>query len=73
VTHTCNPSYSGGRDQEVCSSKPGQEIVHETLSLKTLHKNGTGGVAQGEDPEYKPQYCKRKRRYLTGIWLYKSL
>jgi hypothetical protein len=22
VAHTCNPSYSGGRDQEDCSSKP---------------------------------------------------
>jgi hypothetical protein len=22
VDHTCNPSYSGGRDQEDCSSKP---------------------------------------------------
>jgi hypothetical protein len=24
VAHACNPSYSGGRDQEVCSSKPAQ-------------------------------------------------
>jgi hypothetical protein len=24
VAHTCNPSYSGGRDQEDCSSKPPQ-------------------------------------------------
>jgi hypothetical protein len=23
---------------------------------KTLHKNRAGGVAQGEDPEFKPQY-----------------
>jgi hypothetical protein len=31
VAHTCNPSYSGGRDQEdLC---PGQ-IVQETLSRK---------------------------------------
>jgi hypothetical protein len=22
VAHTCNPSYSGGRDQEDCGSKP---------------------------------------------------
>jgi hypothetical protein len=22
VAHACNPSYSGGRDQEDCSSKP---------------------------------------------------
>jgi hypothetical protein len=24
VAHTCNPRYSGGRDQEDCSSKPTQ-------------------------------------------------
>jgi hypothetical protein len=24
VAHTCNPRYSGGRDQEDCSSKPDQ-------------------------------------------------
>jgi hypothetical protein len=36
-------------------SQPGQ-IVWETLSRKTLHKNRAGGVAQGEGPEFKPQY-----------------
>jgi hypothetical protein len=25
VTHTCNPNYSEGRDQEDCGSKPAQE------------------------------------------------
>jgi hypothetical protein len=30
VAHTCNPSFSGGRDKEV-PSQPGQ-IVPETLS-----------------------------------------
>jgi hypothetical protein len=40
-------------------SQPGQ-IVHETYSQKTLHKNRVGGVAQGEDPEFKPQYHKKK-------------
>jgi hypothetical protein len=24
--HACNPSYSGGSDQEDCDSKPAQEI-----------------------------------------------
>jgi hypothetical protein len=38
-------------------SQPGQ-IVHETLSRKTLHKNRDGGVAQGEGSEFKPQYSK---------------
>jgi hypothetical protein len=36
-----------------------RQIVHETLSRKTLHKNRAGGVAQGEGPEFKPKYCKK--------------
>jgi hypothetical protein len=36
--------------------------VHETLSQKTLHKNRAGGVAQGEGPEFKPQYYKKKNK-----------
>jgi hypothetical protein len=38
-------------------SQPGQ-TVGETLSQKILHKNVAGGVAQGEGPEFKPQYHK---------------
>jgi hypothetical protein len=38
--HTCNPSYSGGRDQEDGSSKPDGQIVLETLSQKTHHEKG---------------------------------
>jgi hypothetical protein len=45
-------------------SQPGQ-IVHKTLSQKTLHKKkkrGASGVAQGVGLEFKPQYCKKKRK-----------
>jgi hypothetical protein len=28
---------------------------------KTHHKNRAGGVVQDEDPEFKPQYCKKKK------------
>jgi hypothetical protein len=35
-----------------------EQIVGETLSPKTLHKNRAGRVAQGEGPEFKPWYCK---------------
>jgi hypothetical protein len=31
VAYACNPSYSGGRDQENLSSRPVGQIVHETL------------------------------------------
>jgi hypothetical protein len=38
----------------VVGSQPGQ-IVLEILSRKTLHKKA-GGVAQGADPEFKPEH-----------------
>jgi hypothetical protein len=37
-----------------------RQIVLKTLSKK---KNPiTGGVAQGVGPEFKPQYCKKKKK-----------
>jgi hypothetical protein len=62
VAHTYNPSYSGGRDQEDCGLKPAGQIVHETLFKKTHHKHRTGGVVQGEGPEFKLQNCKKKKK-----------
>jgi hypothetical protein len=43
------------------SSQLGQ-IVQETLSQKTLHKNRAGEVAEGEGPDFKLQYHKKKKR-----------
>jgi hypothetical protein len=37
-----------------------RQIVLKTLSQKTLHKNRAGGMTQGEGPEFKPQYRKKK-------------
>jgi hypothetical protein len=34
VAQVCNPSYSGGRDQEDWGLKPAWANSHETLSLK---------------------------------------
>jgi hypothetical protein len=34
VAHACNPSYSGGRDQENHSLNPAQQVVWEILSQK---------------------------------------
>jgi hypothetical protein len=55
----------------VVQSQPGQ-IVHKTVFLKTLLKNRAGGVAQGEGPEFKPQYHQKKHfvKYdLKFVWL----
>jgi hypothetical protein len=55
VAYTCNPSYSGGRDQEDCGSKPAWEnSLQDPILKKTHHKNRADGMAQGEGPEFKP-------------------
>jgi hypothetical protein len=63
VAHTCNPSYSGGRDQEDCGSKPEQanSLRDPILKKKKSHTKRAGGVAQGVGPEFKLQYGKKKK------------
>jgi hypothetical protein len=60
VAHTCNPSYSGSRDQKDCSSKPAQ--ANRPYLKNPVTKNWAGGVDQGETPEFKPQYCRKKKK-----------
>jgi hypothetical protein len=45
MAHAYNPSYSGGRNQEEHSWKPGQ-IVCETLSQRNPSQKRACGVAQ---------------------------
>jgi hypothetical protein len=52
MAHTCNPSYTGGRDQEDC----------KTLSWKNPPQKRADGVVQGVGPEFKPQYHKKKKK-----------
>jgi hypothetical protein len=57
VAHACNPSYSGGRDQEDHSLKPAwANSSCDSILKKPITKNWTGGLAQGESPEFKPQF-----------------
>jgi hypothetical protein len=46
MAHTCNPSYSGGRNQNNCGSTPAPQIVRKTLSQKHPSQKRTGRVAQ---------------------------
>jgi hypothetical protein len=51
VAHACNPSYSGGRDQEDHSLKPAQaSSSRDPVLKKNLHRKRAGEVAQGVDP-----------------------
>jgi hypothetical protein len=63
VANACNPSYSGGRDQEDLGSKPVQANSLLDPILKNPIKKVIGGVAQGIDPEFK--YCKNKTKKPT--------
>jgi hypothetical protein len=68
VAHACNPGYSGGRDQEGCGSKPAWANSSTRPYLeKPFTKNKAGGVAQGEGPEFKPQYRKKKKKRIRTI------
>jgi hypothetical protein len=34
---------------------------------KPFTKSRAGGVIQGEGPEFKPQYCKKKNKIIGGM------
>jgi hypothetical protein len=63
VAHVYNPSYSGGRDQKDCFSKPAKVNSFQDPILKSPYENKAGGVAQGEGYEFKPQYHKNKNSF----------
>jgi hypothetical protein len=62
--NACNPSYSGGRDQEDLGSKPVQASSSQDPIWKTSQKRA-GGAAQlvralFSKHEFKPQCCEKK-------------
>jgi hypothetical protein len=62
VAHACNPSYSGGRDQEGHSSKPAWANSSWAPLLKNPSQKWAGGVVQGVGYEFKPSYWKKKEK-----------
>jgi hypothetical protein len=46
MAHTCNPIYSGGRDQEGCGSKPAQANSLQDPISKISNTKRAGGVAK---------------------------
>jgi hypothetical protein len=57
VAHAWNPSYSGGSRFKATLGK-----YQDPISKNLITKNWAGGVAQGEGPEFKPQYHKKKKK-----------
>jgi hypothetical protein len=71
VAHACNPSYAGGRDQEIRVQSQPRQIVCKTLFQKIYHTHTqikmAGGMAQCVDAEFKLQYCEKKSSYNAGL------
>jgi hypothetical protein len=68
VVYACNPSYSGGRDQEDCGSKPAwANSARDSILKKYPSQKRAGEVAQGVGPEFKPQY---KNIYIYIFYVY---
>jgi hypothetical protein len=66
-THTCNPSYSGGRDQEDHSSKPTwANSSRDPISKKPNTKKRAGGVAEGVGPEFCTLSTGKKKKKKTS-------
>jgi hypothetical protein len=69
--HACNPSYSGGRDQEDSGLKPAwANSSWDTTSRKkkqTQIRRKASRVAQGVGLEFKSQYHKKRRILLPGL------
>jgi hypothetical protein len=76
VAHAYNPSYSGDRDQEDCSSKPTQaNSSWDPISKKPFTKKETGRVAQGVDPstaEKKEKYMAPQKVQVDKVILFKK-
>jgi SET domain-containing protein len=65
VAHACNPSYSGGRDQEDHSSKQAlANSSQDRISKKKKQKknNHYGEVAQGVGPQVQTPVPKKKKK-----------
>jgi hypothetical protein len=67
VAYACNTNYSGVRDQEDHSSKPAWGNSSQDPILKKPITKRVGGVAQNVGPEFKHQYCKKKKLHVEDI------
>jgi hypothetical protein len=68
VAHICNPSYSGGRNEEDHSTKPAMTNSFQGPISKNPSQKRAGGVAQGVGLEFKPQYNTSKNAEKLESW-----
>jgi hypothetical protein len=68
VAHTCNPSYSGGRDEEGQGSKPAQaNSSRDPTSKKLITKIGLLEWLKVKASRIKPQYHQNKDFYSRSL------
>jgi hypothetical protein len=61
VAHTCNPNYSGGRDQEDQEeASPGKQFERPYLEKAPSQKRA-GRMVQDISSEFKPQYRQKNK------------
>jgi hypothetical protein len=72
VAHSCNPSYSGGKDQEDCGSKPAQaNSSQDPISKKPFTKKGLVEWLKVKVLSSNPSTAKKKKRvflFHCGRW-----
>jgi ribosomal protein S21 len=63
VAHACNPSYSGGKDQEARSSKPpGANSLQGPISKKPITKIGLVEWLKVKTLSSSPSTAKKKKK-----------
>jgi hypothetical protein len=65
------PSYSRGRESGGSWFEASLGKQFAWPYLKNTHPKRAGGVAQGEGPEFKQKYCKKKKK--KKVWCLKPL
>jgi hypothetical protein len=72
MAHACNPSYSGGRDQDHGSKPAWVNSLWDPISKVPYIKRACG-VAQDVGPEFKPQYWKKKKVMADVLKVYPNI
>jgi hypothetical protein len=65
VAHACNPSYSGGRDQKDCVSKPAWANSSQDPILKNLSQKGLAEWLNVNALSSNPSTTKKKKKRLS--------
>jgi hypothetical protein len=64
VAHTCNSSYSAGKERRILNLRPvGALSGNKKKRKQKVWGHSSNGRTPG-DPEFNPQHCKRKKKFI---------